>query len=102
MFKLKYLGELKYFLGIELLGSIQGVMLNQIKYLHELISEIGLSSAKPTSTPLESIVNLKSVEFNEVIGLTGDVILKDVTLYQRLVAKLMYTTITKPVINYVV
>lgn len=53
-FRLKDLGELKFFLEIEVLRSKSGVILNQRKYLLELISDMGLSGAKPASTPLES------------------------------------------------
>lgn len=52
-FKLKDLGKLKYFLGIEILRK-KGVILNQRNYILELIFEIGLTGAKPTLTPLES------------------------------------------------
>ena len=46
-FKIKDLGELKYFLGIEFLRSNKGIMMNQRKYSLELISEVGLAAAKP-------------------------------------------------------
>lgn len=52
-FKVKDLGELRYFLGIEVLRSQQGILLNQRKYTLELISELGLSREKPAVTPLE-------------------------------------------------
>lgn len=39
---------------------------------------------------------------NETIGCTGDIILMDATHYQRLVRNLMYATITRPDISYVV
>lgn len=101
-FKLKDLGELKYFLGIEVLRSKQGVILNQRKYLLELISEAGLVGTKPASTPMESNARLTSVDYDAIAGVTGDVILKDATAYQRLVGKLMYATITRPDMNFAV
>lgn len=85
-----------------MLRSTEGVILNQRKYILELISEIGLSGAKPASTPLETNIKLTSVEFDKTVGLSGDVVLKDITSYQRLVGKLMYATITRPDISYVV
>lgn len=42
-FQVKDLGNLKYFLGIELLRSSQVVILNQRKYLLELILEVGMA-----------------------------------------------------------
>ena len=101
-FKLKDLGELKYFLGIEVLRSKTGVILNQRKYILELISDTGLSGAKPVNTPLETNLRLTSVEFDQTAGLQGDDVLTDNSAYQRLVGKLMYATITRPDISYAV
>ncbi|XP_047270440.1 uncharacterized mitochondrial protein AtMg00810-like [Capsicum annuum] len=99
-FKIKDLGELKYFLGIEVLRPKQGVLLNQRKYILELISEIGLAGAKPVLTLLESNIKLALVEYDKVGGISGDMVVQDATLYQRLVGKLMYATITRPDISY--
>lgn len=44
MFKMKDLGELKYFLGIEFNKSTKGILMNQRKYVLELIDDIGLSA----------------------------------------------------------
>ncbi|XP_070049065.1 uncharacterized protein [Nicotiana tomentosiformis] len=52
-FKFKDLGELRYFLGIEVMRSDKGLLLNQRKYALELISTTGLAAAKPASTPIE-------------------------------------------------
>lgn len=95
-FKLKYLGELKYLLGIEVLKSKSGVILNQRKYVHELVSELGLSGAKPAITPIESNLKLTTIEHDKVTGAEGDPLLLDVGLYLRLIRKLMYATITRP------
>ncbi|XP_019240256.1 PREDICTED: uncharacterized protein LOC109220259, partial [Nicotiana attenuata] len=67
-FRVKDLGELKYFLGIEVLRSKTGILLNQRKYILELISELGLSGAKPASTPLEANVRLTTAEYDQAIG----------------------------------
>ncbi|PHT39983.1 hypothetical protein CQW23_18837 [Capsicum baccatum] len=66
------------------------------KYILELISETGLVGAKLVFTPMDPNVKLTSVEYDKATGCTADVVLKDATLYQRLVGKLMYATITKP------
>ncbi|WMV28790.1 hypothetical protein MTR67_022175 [Solanum verrucosum] len=101
-FKLKHLGELRYFLGIEVLRSSKRVVLNQRKYVLELIADAGLTGAKPTMTPLESNLRLTSVEYDLVNGVTRDEVLHDITAYQRLVGKLLYANITRPDISYAV
>lgn len=67
-FKVKDLGELKYFLGIEVLRSQHGILMNQRKYTLELISDVGLAGAKPVLTPLEANAKLTSVEYDEYAG----------------------------------
>uniref|UniRef100_A0A3Q7EGE7 Reverse transcriptase Ty1/copia-type domain-containing protein n=1 Tax=Solanum lycopersicum TaxID=4081 RepID=A0A3Q7EGE7_SOLLC len=101
-FKMKNLGDLKYFLGIEILRSKTGILLNQRKYALELISDTGLSGAKPANTPLEANIKLTTVEHDELLGVTDDSVLKDVTSYQRLVGRLLYLTITRPDISFAV
>uniref|UniRef100_A0A3Q7EDS5 Reverse transcriptase Ty1/copia-type domain-containing protein n=1 Tax=Solanum lycopersicum TaxID=4081 RepID=A0A3Q7EDS5_SOLLC len=54
VFKMKDLGELRYFLGIEFARSDQGILMHQRKYTLELISETGLSSSKPAATPMDT------------------------------------------------
>uniref|UniRef100_A0A3Q7HQ83 Reverse transcriptase Ty1/copia-type domain-containing protein n=1 Tax=Solanum lycopersicum TaxID=4081 RepID=A0A3Q7HQ83_SOLLC len=78
-FKIKDLGELRYFLGIEFCRSASGIVMSQRKYALELISEAGLAGAQPVSTPLECNLN-----------------------YQRLVGKLLYLTNTRPDIAFTV
>ena len=68
----------------------------------ELISEAGLTGAKSSTTPIESNLRLTSVEYDLANDHIGDVILQDVTTYQRVVRKLLYATITRPDISYAV
>nr|XP_016485768.1 PREDICTED: uncharacterized mitochondrial protein AtMg00810-like [Nicotiana tabacum] len=101
-FKLKDLGELRYFLGIKVLRSKSCVFLNQKKYVLELVSDLGLSGARVANTPLECNLKLTTVEYDEAIGVKGDGILEDINKYQRLIGRLMYVTITRPNINFAV
>ncbi|XP_070036612.1 uncharacterized mitochondrial protein AtMg00810-like [Nicotiana tomentosiformis] len=67
-FKMKDLGELKFFLGIEFARSSEGIMMCQRKYTLELVSESGLGGAKPVGTPLELNKKLTSEEYDKHIG----------------------------------
>ena len=50
-FTLKDLGEARYFLGLKIACSDQGLYFNQRKYSLDIISDAGLTGAKPATTP---------------------------------------------------
>lgn len=45
-FKIKYIGNLKFFLGMEFNRSGKGVLINQRNYALEILSQLGLEDAK--------------------------------------------------------
>ncbi|XP_050915416.1 uncharacterized mitochondrial protein AtMg00810-like [Lathyrus oleraceus] len=92
-FHMKDLGNLHYFLGLEVHSTSKGIFLHQHKYAKDLISMAGLESANPVDTPLE--VNVKYHHDD------GD-LLPDPLLYRQLVGSLNYLTITRPDISFAV
>nr|XP_016506907.1 PREDICTED: uncharacterized mitochondrial protein AtMg00810-like [Nicotiana tabacum] len=99
-FKIKYLGELKYFLGIEFARNSDGILMHQHKYALELIVELGLSGSKPVSCPMEPNVKLTTAEFDTHTGTSDDTLFTDPGPYQRLLGKLLYLTVTRPNISF--
>ncbi|KAK3039372.1 hypothetical protein RJ639_027621 [Escallonia herrerae] len=67
-FKLKDLGPLKYFLGIEAARGPRGLFLSQRKYALDILSESGLSASKPAAFPMEQ---------NHGLALTSGPLLSD-------------------------
>ena len=51
-FEMKNLGGLKYFLGIEVARSEQGIFLSQQKYILDLLCEVGMLDCKLSDTPI--------------------------------------------------
>ena len=96
-FKIKDLGELRYFLGIEFCRSEQGIVMNQRKYALELISETGLSGARPSLTPLETNMKLTSADYMQDVH---DELFTDINKYQKVIGKLLYLTNTRPDIAF--
>jgi hypothetical protein len=92
-FEMKDLGTLSYFLGLEVTSSTDGYYLSQAKYASDLLSRVGLTDSKTTSSPLETNVKLLATDGEP---------LSDATLYRQLVGSLIYLTVTRPDIAYVV
>ncbi|RVW23360.1 Retrovirus-related Pol polyprotein from transposon RE1 [Vitis vinifera] len=59
-FEVKDLGNLKYFLGMEVARSRKGIVVSQRKYILDLLKETGMLGCKPIDTPMESQKNLVS------------------------------------------
>ncbi|KAM5555122.1 hypothetical protein ABKV19_023158, partial [Rosa sericea] len=57
-FEMKDLGQLKYFLGIEVARSKKGISLSQRKYVLDLLAETGMLDCNPIETPIEMNHNL--------------------------------------------
>ena len=52
-FEIKDLGKMKYFLGIEVARSKQGIFISQHKYVIDLFRVTGIMASKPVATPIE-------------------------------------------------
>jgi hypothetical protein len=92
-FEMKDLGELHYFFDIELIQFPKGIWLLQRQYALNKLSEYGMTGYKPISIPLEQNVKLNADE--------GDLV-EDTTTYRRIMGSLIYMTITRPYLSYVV
>jgi hypothetical protein len=92
-FKMKDLGELHYFFGIDVIESPKGIWLLQRQYASNKLSKYGMTGCKPISIPLEQNVKLNVDE--------GD-LMEDTTMYRRIVGNLIYMTITRPDLSFAV
>jgi hypothetical protein len=87
-FALKDLGELNYFLVIEVTKIKDDLLLTQEKYVSDLLKRVSMSNCKPVASPLSTSEKL-SVHEGTSLGA------KDVTNYRSVVAALQYLTLTR-------
>jgi len=92
-FKLKDLGFLKYFLGLEVARTTKGISLCKRKYTLEVLFNVGFLASKPAHTPMEQFAKFSSIEETNMA---------DPGMHRRLVGKLLYLTLTKPDIHYAI
>ena len=57
-FKMSMMGELKFFLGIQINQSPEGTYIHQTKYVKELLKKFQLSESKEAKTPMYPTCNL--------------------------------------------
>nr|GEX37383.1 hypothetical protein [Tanacetum cinerariifolium] len=92
-FQMSSMGELTFFLGLQLKEKEDGIFISQDKYVAEILKKFDFLSVKTASTPIESQKPLvKDEEAADV----------DVHLYRSLIGSLMYLTASRPDIMFVV
>ena len=92
-FDIRYLGKLKYFLGIEIALSNKDLFLSQRKYVLDLPKETGKLRVKPASIPMET---------SKKTGPEDGDLLENISQFQRLTGKLIFLTVTRPNIAFTI
>jgi len=90
-FQTNDLGYLKYFLGIEVAQSKEGVIISQRKYALYILKETCLTNCKRIGSPMDS---------NKKLMRDQGELFSNLERYRRLVEKLIYLTITRPNLSY--
>ena len=90
-FEMSMVGELTFFLGLQVKQASEGTFISQSKYAKNLVKKFGLESAKPTRTPMGTTVKLTKDEGGVKV---------DPTLYRSMIGSLLYLTASRPDISY--
>nr|GEW12160.1 hypothetical protein [Tanacetum cinerariifolium] len=92
-FALKDLRLLNYFLCIEIVPHMYGIILSQKKYILEILQSVGLSNCSPVSFLM---VTSSSLILDDSIAFSNPV------KYQQVVGSLQYVTLSRPDIGFAV
>ena len=92
-FKVKPLGPLRYFLGIEFARSNEGILRTQQKHILELQEETKHTNCHINETP---------IEVNHKLAILEDDPKVEICSYQKLIGKLLYLSHTRPDICYTI
>jgi hypothetical protein len=60
-FEISLLGELSFFMGLQICQSNQGIFISQTKYIREMIKRFGMEDFKPITTPIENQLQVEKI-----------------------------------------
>ena len=85
-FEMSMMGELNYFLGLQIKQKGDGIFINQCKYSRELIKKSGLEDSKTCKTPMATTTKLDKDEQSKNVN---------IKLYRSMIGSLLYLTTSK-------
>ncbi|GJZ69568.1 retrovirus-related pol polyprotein from transposon TNT 1-94 [Tanacetum coccineum] len=89
-FEMSLMGEMKFFLGLQICQSPRGIFINQSKYALEILKRHRMDKCNNIGTPMATSPKLDA-------NLSGTPV--DKTKYQSMIGSLMYLTANRPVRN---
>nr|GFA81491.1 uncharacterized mitochondrial protein AtMg00810-like [Tanacetum cinerariifolium] len=90
-FQMSSMGELNFFLGLQVLQKDDGIFLSQDKYVGDILKRFGYSDVRSSNTPMDKERGKD--------GTGKDV---DLHLYRSMIGSLMYLTASRPDIMFAI
>ncbi|GJS62630.1 uncharacterized mitochondrial protein-like protein [Tanacetum coccineum] len=92
-FQMSYMGELTFFLGLQVKRKKDGIFISQDKYVAKILNKFGFTEVKTASTLMETQKPLLKDKDGEKV---------DVHMYRSMIGSLMYLTSSRPDIMFAV
>nr|GFA84262.1 hypothetical protein [Tanacetum cinerariifolium] len=92
-FQMSSMGELTFFLGLQVKQKLDGIFISQDKYVAKILRKFGLTDGKLASTPIDTEKPLLKDPDGEDV---------DMHTYRSMIGSLMYLTSSRPDIMFVV
>jgi hypothetical protein len=90
-FQMSMMGELTFFLGIQVKRTKQGTFVHQARYTKDLMKKFNMAELKPMSTPMSTAMGLDPDENGEDV---------DQREYRSMIGSLLYLTVTRSNIQF--
>ncbi|GJW25521.1 retrovirus-related pol polyprotein from transposon TNT 1-94 [Tanacetum coccineum] len=90
-FEMSMMGELNFFLGLQIKQMEDGIFFNQSKYIKEMLKKFRLEDSKPNKTPMSTEIKLTKDDESDSV---------DSSKYRGLVGSLLYLTASRPDIMF--
>ncbi|KAI3769445.1 hypothetical protein L6452_00547 [Arctium lappa] len=90
-YKMSMMGELTYFLGLQIKQSDKGTFISQGKYVKDMLKKFDLTQTSPMKTPMAPPLTLNKDPFGKSVN---------VTTYRGMIGSLLYLTASRPDIMY--
>jgi isopentenyldiphosphate isomerase len=92
-FQMSMMGELTFFLGIQVKQTKEGIFIHQVKYKKDLMKKFNMAELKLMSTLMSTATALDPDENDEAV---------DQREYSSMIGSLLYLTVTRPDIQFIV
>jgi hypothetical protein len=86
-FEMSLLGELSFFLGLQIRQSNQGIFISQTKYIREMLKRFGMEDCKLVITPMQTSCKLSKDDDSKST---------DQRQYRSMIGNLLYVTTSRP------
>ncbi|KAH9656139.1 hypothetical protein KPL70_022564 [Citrus sinensis] len=90
-FEMSMMGELKYFLGLQIKQNEEGIFINQAKYVKDLLKRFSIDDSKTKNTPMSTTTKLDKDEKGKEV---------DIKMYRGMIGSLLYLTASRPDIMF--
>jgi hypothetical protein len=90
-FEMSMIGELNYFLGLQVKQTAEGIFISQSKYARDLVKRFGLDGKIRARTPMSTSVKISC----DLVGKSVDP-----SLYRSMIGSLLYLTASRPDIAF--
>ena len=89
-FKMSMMGEINFFLGLQIEQFSSGILINQAKYIFDILKKFGMSYCSTINTPIVTGNKIGPDHNGKVV---------DLKTYRSIIGSLMYLTASRPDIS---